>query len=436
VAVGFVGATTDPATYPGTEPAYGATGSGIAKTADCTTTVPAGGTPQTAINNAAPGAVVCVSAADYSTATLTVNKAVTVRATGAVKIKNAIVAGGATFEGFTVVGRAAGNPSTGILFSGNNNLIRNNLINGHGLQRGIYCTSCGTGSALAHNTITKINNYGIQIGGGNGITISRNNIYDLYDTVNNGLDVDGMRIFGTNDVVRENYLHDMYVGNSVSRPHLDCFQNYQGDHLVAQNITYENNYCMRVSGNFMITQNQLNTTHTLTNYTIRGNVAEVYGWQVVMLSGIDGATVENNTFFGATQGGPVITVENNPDSGAQSSAIRIQNNVLVRGYSTNAAVGDRSGHPTPAGVSVLSKNVTGVDSSLLTASAYAHNTPTHCTTPIIANDFTDYQTRQQGYGTLVDAGNPVLTTGFTVDAAGNPRIQGSAIDIGAYETSP
>lgn len=432
---------TDPAlrprivvTYPDTEPAYGATGSGTAKTDDCTTTVPAGGAPQTAIDNAAIGAVVCITAANYSTDTLTVNKAVTVRATGEVKIKNAIVGGGATFEGFTVVGGAAGNPSTGILFSGNDNLIRNNLINGHGLQRGIYCTSCGTGSILDHNTITKINNYGIQVGSsGNGITISRNNIYDLYDTVNNGLDVDGMRIFGTNHVVRENYLHDMYVGNSVSRPHLDCFQNYQGTNLVAQNITYEDNYCMRVSGMFIITANNQSSTRTMSGYTIRGNVAEVYGWQVVILSGIDGATVENNTFFGATKGGSNITVEHNPDSGAQSSAIRVQNNVLVRGYSTNAAVGDRSGNPTPAGTTVNRDNVTCVDSALAAADINHETNPVHVTTPIIASDFTGYRTRSQSCGTLLDQGTAMLTPGLTVDASGNPRVQGPAVDIGAYE---
>jgi hypothetical protein len=419
-------------TYPDT-PAYGATGSGTAKTADCTTTVSSGGAPQAAINNAAIGAVVCVSAADYSTDTLTVNKAVTVRATGEVKIKNAIVGGGATFQGFTVVGGAAGNPSTGIVFSGNDNLIQNNLINGHGLQQGIDCTSCGTGSIVDHNTITKINNYGIQVGGGNAITISRNNIYDLYDTVNNGLDVDGMRIFGTNQVVRENYLHDMYAGNSVSGPHLDCFQNYQGTSLVAQNITYENNYCVRVTGMFIITKNNLSSTRTMAGYTIRGNVAEVYGWQTVILSGIEGATVENNTFFGATKGGPVITVENSPDSGAQSSAIRVQNNVLARGYSTNPAVGDVSGNPTPDGITVDRNNVTCVDSALPTADANHEANPVHVTTPIIASDFTSYRTRSQSCGTLLDQGAPMLTPGLTVDASGNPRVQGPAVDIGAYE---
>jgi hypothetical protein len=416
---------------------YGTDGTGNPKTSDCTKTVAAGGSIQNAINGAAAGAVICVKAADYSGASLTIDKAVTVRANGVVKIKSAVLtSGNATLDGFTIVGGAAGTPAAGVSAKGNSNKIVNNLINGHGLQYGISCyqNKCGSGTLIASNTITRINNYGLYMLNGDHITVERNNIYNLYDSVNNGLDVDGIRLFGTSHIIRNNYIHDLNSKLSVSEPHLDCMQHYQNDDGSdrAANITIENNYCVRVSGMCLITKNNIHNAYDLRDYTFRGNVCQTYGWQQVILSGIDGFTMENNTFLGATQGGPNVTVQDDP-SGAVSKNIRIRNNIMIRGDSKNASIGNRSGAPIASGdLADNSKNATWVDTSLLDDQAAFNNSPTPVTTPIIDKDFTTFRTESQ-QGNVLNQGAAMLTSGLTADIDGGARVRGSAVDIGAYE---
>lgn len=410
---------------------YGASGQGDPQTSGCTVNVAAGSNIQTAINNAAAGAIICVQAADDSGVSLTINKAVTVRATGAVKIKTAnLIGGNVTLDGFTIVGGAAGSPVSGVAFTGNSNKILNNLIIGHGLRYGVSCyqNKCGSGTRIANNTIAKINNYGIYMLNGDHITIEKNNVYDLYDSVNNGLDVDGMRVFGSYQTIRGNYIHDMNARRSVSSPHLDCLQHYQNSSrsdLVA-NITIEDNYCIRVSGMFLITKNNLHNAYDLRGYTIRGNVVETYGWQNIILSGIDGATVENNMLNGAVSGGPNITVENNPVSGAVSKNIRVRNNILVRGNAKSSPM---------IGTGMLSdntRNLAWTDTSLVTAQNAFQSDTSHDIAAIDPDDFTALRTRAQS-GTIVDQGATMLTTGLTADADGDARVQGAAIDVGPYE---
>ena len=416
---------------------YGTDGTGNPTTSDCTKTVAAGGSIQNAINGAAAGAVICVKAGDHSGASLTINKAVTVRANGVVKIESAVLTGGnVTLDGFTIVGGAAGTPGAGVSISGKSNEVVNNLINGHGLKYGVSCwqNKCGSDTLIAHNTITRINNYGIYVLNGDRITVERNNIYDLYDSVNNGLDVDGIRFFGSNHAIRHNYIHDLNAELSASQPHLDCIQHYQSAGTGgAVNMTIENNYCVRVTGMCLITKNNLNNVYDLRDYTFRGNVCQTYGWQQVILSGINGVTMENNLFLGATKSGPNVTVENNPDSGAVSKNIRIRNNVMVRGDSKNASIGNSSGTPVASGyLADNTKNVTWVDTTLVDDQAAFQNNPAHVTTPIVDKDFTTFRTESRK-GNVLDQGAAALTSGLTADVDGGARVRGSAVDIGAYE---
>lgn len=423
-------------------PVYGSVGSGDPNTSDCTATVASGGDIAAAITAAVAGDVVCVLPQDQSNTTVTVNKAITVRTTGVVKIQNAIITAGATIDGFTVVGGVAGNPSAGILFSGSNNRITNNLINGHALERGVQCTSCSSGTVISHNTITEINGYGIQTGGSSQSTVIEwNNIYDLYDTADNGLDIDGMRPFGTNNIVRNNYMHDMnsqrsILGSDNDLPHLDCIQHYQSGGLSAINLLIENNYCVRVTGNFIISKNNLTTDTNMRDMTIRGNVAEAYGNQVIILSGVPNVVVENNTLFGGSSGGSVITVENG-DNGAPMTNARLQNNILVRGVTQNASIGDKSGNAYDAGiVTLVQKNPSWVDTTIADRDAIWATDPSIAenASPINPDDFTAYRIwEQRGGYALANQGATLLSSGYTNDAAGNARVQGSAVDIGAYE---
>ena len=142
--------------------------------------------------------------------------------------------------------------------------------------------------------------------------------------------------------------------------------------------------------------------------------------------GIDGFTMENNIFLGATQGGPNVTVQNDP-SGAISKNIRIRNNIMIRGDSRNASIGNSTG-----ALADNTKNVTWVDTTLLDDQAAFNNHPTHVTTPIIDKDFTNFRTESQK-GNILNQGAAMLTSGLTADVDGSARVRGSAIDIGAYE---
>jgi hypothetical protein len=324
-----------------------------------------------------------------------------------------------------------------VSISGQSNKVVNNLINGHGLQYGLFCyqNECGSDTVIAQNTITRVNNYGIYLLNGDHITVERNNIYDLYDSVNNGQDVDGIRLFGTNHTIRNNYIHDLNAELSAGQPHLDCIQHYQNDAGTDRvaNMTIENNFCVRVTGMCLIASNNLHNAYDLRDYTFRGNVCQTYGWQQVIISGIDGVTMENNAFLGATKGGPNVTIENNPNSGAVSKNIRIRNNVMIRGDSSNASIGNSSGAPVGSGyLADNTKNVTWVDTTLLDDQAAFNNNPTHVTTPIVDKDFTTFRTASQK-GDVLDQGAAMLTSGLTADVDGGARVRGSAVDVGAYE---
>ena len=153
----------------GTPIRYGTIGTGNSKSDDCTVTIAAN--PQTAVNKAAAGAVICVKPGDYSTSTLTVNKAVTVRANGVVKLKNIVVSGSnAVVEGFTVVGGTLGNPNYGIKFSGTGHKIINNLVRGRGIWYGIGCEQsagcgCAHGALMNEDAMDAVDELGAPVPG-------------------------------------------------------------------------------------------------------------------------------------------------------------------------------------------------------------------------------------------------------------------------------
>ena len=280
---------------------FGTVGQGNSKTDDCTVTTTTN--PQTAVNNAAAGAIICVKPGNYSTSTLTVNKAVTVRANGVVSLKNIVISGSnAVVDGFTVVGGTLGNPNYAVKFSGTGHKIVNNLVRGRGIWYAIGCeqsAGCGSNVLIAGNTITGVHNFGIYLWGGDHITVEKNNVFDLFQSQDVD-DVDALRAWGDNHVVRNNYFHDINAKKSAGSPHSDCYQSYQAGSTprLSSNILYENNYCVRVTGQCIIAQNDLRNAAELHDYVIRGNVCETYGWQSIEMTGIPNITMDNDYVAG------------------------------------------------------------------------------------------------------------------------------------------
>jgi parallel beta-helix repeat protein len=407
---------------------YGTVGKGNPKTDDCTVTTTTN--PQAAVKNARAGAVICVKPGNYSTATLTVDKAVTVRANGVVSLKNIVVTGSnAVVDGFNVVGGTLGNPNYAIKFSGTGHKIVNNLVRGRGIWYAIGCeqsAGCGRNVLIAGNTITGVHNFGIFLWGGDRITVEKNNVFDLFQSQSVD-DVDAMRAWGTNHVVRNNYFHDINAGKSAGSPHSDCYQSYQasGSPRLSSNILYENNYCVRVTGQCFIAQNNLRNAAELHDYVIRGNVCETYGWQTIEMTGIPNITMDND--YVASVQGTVLNFTNAGGGGKRSTNVKVRNSVLVR-----ATSGSRYVDGTPADNTA---NRTLVDPAVKSShDAFARST-TVSYPPVKPTDFTSFYRDSVGRArpTVVGAGSTPNSTGLATDVDGAARVQGGRIDVGPFE---
>ena len=407
---------------------FGTVGQGNPKTDDCTVTTTTN--PQTAVNNAAAGAIICVKPGNYSTSTLTVNKAVTVRANGVVSLKNIVISGSnAVVDGFTVVGGTLGNPNYAVKFSGTGHKIVNNLVRGRGIWYAIGCeqsAGCGSNVLIAGNTITGVHNFGIYLWGGDHITVEKNNVFDLFQSQDVD-DVDALRAWGDNHVVRNNYFHDINAKKSAGSPHSDCYQSYQAGSTprLSSNILYENNYCVRVTGQCIIAQNDLRNAAELHDYVIRGNVCETYGWQSIEMTGIPNITMDNDYVAGVQT--TVLNFANAGGGGKVSTNYKVRNSVLVR-----ATSGSRYIDGTPADNTA---NRTFVDPAIKTSYDGFISPTTVSYPPVRSTDFNRFYRDSVGRAapTVVDKGASPNSGGPTTDVDGAPRVQVTPIDVGPFE---
>ncbi|MEO3751911.1 discoidin domain-containing protein [Streptomyces sp. B6B3] len=406
--------------------AYGTDGNGNPRTDDCTVLVDAD--PQEAVDDADDGDVVCVRPGDYPDVTLTVDKPVTVRANGVVTVRNIVVSGSdAVIDGFTVVGDELDDPSTGIRFSGTGHEIVNNMVRGKNIHYAIAChpDSCASDVLVSGNTVTGTNNFGIYLWGGENITVELNNIYDLWSTDGND-DVDGMRVWGTGHLIRNNYIHDLNAAKGEGEPHADCVQTYQDSDEVVESydVTIENNYCVRVSGQCLIMQNERRPNADVRGFTFRGNVCESFGSQTIELGSVTGAVIENNILCGGVDG-HVLTFHSTVDD-LETTDVMLRNNVLVTAGGSIYADGSEDALIDDTA------NVELVDESVASDWEDFEGNPDAPVAAVNPDDFTDFAARAER-ADVVDAGAPPNSPGFTTDVGGAARVRGAAIDIGPYE---
>ncbi len=402
---------------------YGTDGSGNPKTDDCTVTVDPGGSINSAISAAGSGAVICVRAGDYSGELVSLAKGgVTVRSNGVGKIKGAEVSGdGSTLDGFTVVGAGGSSPESGILVSGSNVKVLDNLINGTDLIFGVRCAkdSCND-DLIAGNTVTGIESIGMKIENGSGTVVERNNIYDLHNDTGGSYDTDGMRFWGK-QTIRYNYIHDINEFSSGNRhPHTDCFQTYNNGSISAGTLI-ENNYCLRVSRQCLIAQNNSSSNYEIRDITFRDNVCETYDSQGINLGSMSGVVLDNNLIISGFK----YQIVNLEAMTSPNTNTTIRNNVLVR-VESGATTYRRSGASTDEH---FSDNLELLDTSLNQRDDTFNSSsgPYPASTP---SDFTDYRAYEakQDVG---DKGGAIDHADTDID--GQPRIAGAAIDLGAFE---
>ncbi|MCA1655569.1 MAG: hypothetical protein LC635_03800 [Pseudonocardiaceae bacterium] len=402
---------------------YGTDGKGNPQTSDCTAFVAPGESINNAIGAAGAGAVICVRAGDYSDQLVRLDKAgVTVRSNGVGKIKGADVRGnGSTLDGFTVVGGGYQDPRSGIHFAGDRIRVVNNLVNGGEL---VYGVSCGQGRCdnglVAGNTVTGIESIGMYIDSGTGTVVERNNIYDLRRS-RTGYDVDGIRFWGDH-TFRYNYIHDINEFASVGNPHTDCFQTYNNGTDSAGTLI-ENNYCLRVTRQCLIAQNNSATRYAIRDITFRDNVCETYDSQGINLGSMSGMVIDNNLVISGFRY-QIVNLQV-MDPGLANTNTTIRNNILVRAES-RATTYRRAGRSTDEhfanNMELLDTGVNQRDSD------FNNSRPPY--SPTNPNDFTGYRAYAQGRD-VVDNGIDISHADTDVD--GRPRVAGAGIDLGPFE---
>ena len=273
---------------------------------------------------------------------------ITLKAKGKVNINAATITGNSnTLSGFTITDKSA---DAGIKVQSNNNLIENNEIS-HTRQ-------------------------------------------------------DGIRFFGSNNVFRENFIHDILDPSVGGDPHADCFQTW-GWNWETKNILFEKNTCdhTRTSGSNQILMLENRYSLPLKDITFRNNIFVMHDTGYSPLNfdrkdgqqEISGMLVFNNTFYNTT--------------GTGKSAVRMTN-ISNSKVINNVSIGYDNLIQITGGSVMISNNIQSPPYGMV--------------------DYQNLNFHLSPGSPLTDKG---INSGITDDYDGNPRPQGTGFDIGAFEYS-
>jgi len=181
--------------------------------------------------------------------------------------------------------------------------------------------------------VTNIQNYGMFIDAGSGCVIEWNNIYDLYTPRLGGYadDVDAVRFWATTYSATTTCTTSTSSRASRTAPathHIpNCFQTYNnGTDSVGTVI--EDNYCVRVSRQCLIAQNDTDKRYFNSHIWFRNNVCETYDSQSINLGSMKGVHIHNNLILSGFRY-QVVSLEEQ-DTGLANTTRPSPTNVLVR----------------------------------------------------------------------------------------------------------
>lgn len=310
---------------------------------------------------------------------------------------------------------------------------------------------------IRNNEITKTGGAGISLDGPQAVTIENNNIHDY---INWGIDIVGDARLATNNLIRGNSIHDLYMydsgywGGAVgTEPHQDFIFIRKGNgtrpngNVVDGNLFY-NNLSFTNSGgtaqlflsyadNTLITNNVFINPHSY--YTVS------FGW------GSSGNLFYNNTIYSPRTG--AISLAGVDGIGGGNN--KIKNNIIVSGRAieiNNTSV--ESGLESDYNV-YWQTNDLQMFHNVQTSSFWTYNswrsrsfTPKLDLNSIkVANisdikfiDTAGYPTSCQSMDLRIKTDSPAINKGmalpnFRDDATGATRPIGTYWDIGAFETS-
>ncbi len=334
---------------------YGSTKKGSNATSGCTFSI----TKNIAqsLREAPANSVGCVASGNYENEGIIeiTSDGATLRAHADVTVQGfAVKADGVTLDGFFVRGSDGVPAAIGI--EGNSVTVNNTYIDAPKTRVGIGCvtrTNCSD-LVVKNNTITNVESLAVEVYGANAL-IERNNIFGLRRT-SSGYDVDAIRFFGSGHRIVNNYIHDINEfqsmrGNDGDTPHVDCFQTFTTyekynpdvNPISTFDVVIENNYCVRVSRQCLILENNKTDQKLVYDITFRNNVCEVYDSQIINLKGVEDVLVENN-YLG---GNPAFHIVNFATSGASGTKpnrnVTVRNNIMQHEGSAQLTSGTNEG---------------------------------------------------------------------------------------------
>lgn len=153
----------------------------------------------------------------------------------------------------------------------------------------------GSGYVIKNNKVEGSCMVGIKLNGSNGLADGNEVFRSKQCSGSSGPDADGFRFFGSNHILRNNYIHDIHFSDSHvgTTPHIDCFQTWGG----ASNVTIENNTCDNYDA--VVGENNGSQGSNLENCNgcnFNGNYFHVYGKGILWESSSSNGTATDNIF--------------------------------------------------------------------------------------------------------------------------------------------
>ncbi len=266
---------------------------------DCTVSAETPQEAAAALEEAAPGWTVCVTA-DLPRTDLVLERSgeehepirlvaegVTVRSLTVASEDHVVV------EGFVTEG------GDGIVLSGRDLVVRGNEVRGAALD-GINCEDPCADVVIADNTVVGADGSGILVEGER-ITVRDNTVSGSVRRESG--DADGIRFFGTDVRILDNTVTDITdEGYGADPPHTDCFQTYDNSRPPTVGAVVSGNVCRDVDHQCLIaTAEEAGTSGQLgrsRGIEFTGNVCDVGGSQAVLVQWIPDVVVRSNTLTG------------------------------------------------------------------------------------------------------------------------------------------
>jgi hypothetical protein len=318
----------------------------------------------------------------------------------------------------------------GIWLQGSGCVIENNYIH-HATRGGIQiyarlgADARTTNCLVLNNRLYRNAMVGIEIYGRNHV-VEGNEIWGTiqyhfrWKNPPSSVDADGVRFFGSGHVLRGNYIHDILFSDPENlSPHIDCFQTWEDSYReAAHDVLIEKNRCDNVQAQSRGVVGQGFMLHNASNLTIRNNLIKAY--KGINGVGCSSLVIINNTVVNSLS----LPTTFHPVGITLTNTIKptIKNNIFYDQPGNTVFLSQVSGLDNTQNLSYRSD---GQD--LWTTDTYPHKNDLWNINPLFVSA-ADYH---------LTAGSPAIDAGAMVavsdDFDGNPRPQGDAIDIGAFE---